>query len=121
MAVSSRLMVWQLAMDLAVEVHRLSEQLPTRHRLGLADQLARAASSVPANIAEGNARHYRRDYLHFLVIARGSLAELLTHLELARRLELLSGQDFDHLAQLHERVSRMLTRLIQSLQSGTTK
>ena len=115
MAVSSKLDVWRLAMDLAVEVHQLSDLLPGQRRSDLADQLRRAAGSVPANIAEGNARRYRRDYLHFLAIARGSLAELHTHLQLVRRLNQAPVADLDRIDALHERVGQMLTRLIKSL------
>ena len=70
---------------------------------------------MPANIAEGNARRTRREYLSFLVIARGSLAELHTHLELIRRLDQAATADLARIDRLHERVSQMLSRLIQSL------
>ena len=107
--------VWRLAMDLAVEVHRLSERLPARERSGLGDQLRRAANSVPANIAEGNARHSRREYLHFLSIAQGSMAEMRTHLLLAHRLSCLRRRDLDAALLFHDRIGRMLTKLVQSI------
>ena len=115
MSVADELDVWRVAMDLAVEVHRLSARLPSQERMGLADQMRRAASSVPANIAEGNARHHRREYLHYLSIARGSMAELLTHLELAQRLSHLRAREVTVALHYHDRVGRMLTRLIRSL------
>ena len=107
--------VWRVAMDLAVEVHRLSAKLPRQERMGLADQLRRAASSVPANIAEGNARHHPREYLHFLSIAQGSMAELRSHLDLAFRLSYFRRRDLDVAMHFHERVGKMLTKLVQSL------
>ena len=107
--------VWRLAMDLAVEVHRLSAKLPRQERMGLADQMRRSASSVPANIAEGNARHHHREYLHFLSIAQGSMAELRSHLELAQRLLYLRRAELTIAMEYHERVSQMLTRLVQAI------
>jgi four helix bundle protein len=78
-AACEKLEVWQRAMDLMVEVYRLVARLPDYERNGLADQLRRASASIPANIAEGNARAHRLECLHFLSIARGSVAELVTH------------------------------------------
>ncbi len=110
--------VWQRAMDLMVEVYRLAARLPDYERTRLADQLRRAASSIPANIAEGNARSHRREYLHFLAIARGSLAEVVTHLESTKRLGFLSGSELSSASTLAIRVRQMLTRLIASLSRG---
>jgi len=78
--------VWQMAMDLVVEVYRLSARLPGDERYRLTAQITRAAASVPANIAEGNARSTRRDYANFLSVAKGSLMETETFLILAVRL-----------------------------------
>ena len=111
----SRLVVWQRAVELVVEVYRLADRLPLRERFGLADQLRRAATSIPANIAEGNARSHRREYLHFLSIARGSLAEVATHLESIRRIGYMSEHDMAPAAQLIQRVGQLLSRLIASL------
>ena len=97
------------------EAHRLSARLPEFERLALADQIRRSAVSVPANIAEGNARAHRREYLNFLSIARGSLMELSTHLEAARRVGYLSNEDVAPATRLLDRVSRLLTALIASL------
>jgi four helix bundle protein len=117
-----RLEVWQRAMDLMVEAYRLAARLPYYERNGLADQLRRASASVPANIAEGNARSHRLEYLHFLSIARGSLAEVFTHLESTRRLGFLTRSDLAKASQLTNRVRQMLTRLIASLsRQGATE
>jgi len=107
--------VWQRAMDLVAEVYRLGDRLPARERFGLADQMRRAAASIPANIAEGNARSHRREYVQFLNIARGSLAELATHMESARRVGYWSDADLAMAADLVRRVRQMLNRLIASL------
>jgi four helix bundle protein len=68
------LLVWHRAIALVEKVYRLTESFPKYEQFGLSSQLRRAAISVPANIAEGAARSTRKDLLHFLVIARGSLS-----------------------------------------------
>jgi four helix bundle protein len=114
-AAYEELEVWQRAMDLMVEVYRLAARLPEYERNGLADQLRRASASIPSNIAEGNARSHRREYLHFLSIARGSLAEVVTQLECTRRLGLLTLSDLSAASRLTIRVRQMLSRLIANL------
>ena len=81
------LRVWQDAMDLAVLIYRVTSIFPKHETYGLMSQMRRASTSIPANLAEGNARRGRGEYLHFVSIARGSLAELDTYLELCVRLE----------------------------------
>ncbi|NBK23655.1 MAG: four helix bundle protein, partial [Spirochaetia bacterium] len=73
-------------MDMVVAVYELTAGFPAQERYGLASQMQRAAVSIPANIAEGYGRVHRGDYVHHLSIARGSLAELETHIALAARL-----------------------------------
>jgi four helix bundle protein len=68
--------VWQAAMDLAVAAHGLADQLPSVQRFELSSQLRRAATSVPSNIAEGHGRKHDPVFLHHVMIALGSLAEL---------------------------------------------
>jgi four helix bundle protein len=103
--------VWQRAMDLLVESYRIAHTFPPLERHGLASQLRRAAVSIPANIAEGNGRRHRGEYVHHVSIARGSLTELETHLEAARRLGYSTEVDLRHAVTLAARVGRMLTRL----------
>ena len=74
------LRVWQAAMELVVEVYALTRGFPRSELYGLSNQMQRAAVSGPANIAEGHARHHPREYLNFLSVAEGSLAELETYL-----------------------------------------
>ena len=78
------LIAWQKAMDLAVMTEKVCAQLPGRAS-HLATQMRRAAASIPANIAEGNGRFSRLEYIRHLSIANGSVRELETHLELAAR------------------------------------
>jgi four helix bundle protein len=109
------LTVWQKAMDLAVAMYALANQLPAVERYGLRAQMTRAAASVPANIAEGNARATRKDYAHFLSIARGSVVETETYLALAVRLGFLRDQDVQPSLRLTTEVGKMLTALRRSL------
>ena len=111
------LVVWQRAMDLAIEVHRLSKQLPSDERFGLTLQMRRAAASVSANIAEGRGRDHRAEYLRFLSIARGSLMELDNHIEFALRLAYFSRTEAARAFDLLSQVRRLLSRLTHSLRS----
>jgi four helix bundle protein len=80
------LRVWQEGIDLCVSTYRRTENFPKREWFGLAVQMRRAALSIPSNIAEGQGRLTTRDCLRFLGIARGSLFELQTQIEIAVRL-----------------------------------
>src|SRR5215212_10628 len=80
------LRVWNAGIDLVGDVYRLTQDFPPHETYTLASQMQRAAISVPSNIAEGHAREHLKEYLHHLSIAQGSLAELDTQLEIARRL-----------------------------------
>jgi four helix bundle protein len=81
------LRVWQAAIDLVEQVYLLTQTFPKHELYGLAGQMQRAAVSVPSNIAEGHTRSYNKEYLHHLSIARASLAELQTQLEITLRLK----------------------------------
>lgn len=104
-------------MDLAVSVYELTRQFPKVETYRLVDQISRAVASVPANIAEGHARGTKKDYAHFLAIAKGSLMETETYIMLAIRLEYLTSEEAaSDLALLNE-IGKMLTRLRQRLAS----
>ena len=94
----TKIEAWRLADNLTVAVYEKTRALPPEERYGLTGQLRRAASLVPANIVEGSARESQRDYLHFLHIARASLAEAQYFVHLARRLGYFAEQDA---AELH--------------------
>ena len=103
--------VWQKAMTLTVEIYRLAAKFPPIENYRLAMQITRAAASVPANIAEGNARGSRKDYANFLAIAKGSLMETETFLLLAIELRYLSRQEAASALSLITEISKMLTSL----------
>jgi four helix bundle protein len=105
------LIVWQKAMDLVVEIYRISGSFPAAERYRLVDQLCRAAVSVPANIAEGQGRATSKDFAHFLSVARGSLNETETFVMLAIRLGYSSLADVEHVLEAITEVSKMLGSL----------
>ena len=105
------LLVWQKAMGLVDRLYDLAEGFPAKEAYGLTSQLTRAAVSVPANIAEGQARSTARDFANFLAIARGSLMETETLLMVAvRRGYVTEAAASDSLSEITE-VSKMLTAL----------
>jgi four helix bundle protein len=109
------LKVWQLGMDIAEQVYALTRQFPREELYGLTSQLRRAASSVPANIAEGNGRSSTKDYLRFLSIVVGSLCEVETFLLLAVRLGYLTKSAVEPMLAMLAEEGRMLRGLQRSL------
>ena len=107
--------VWQVAMDLAQECYRITKNYPKAELFGLTSQIRRAAAAIPANIAEGQGRQHTREFLQFLGVSRGSLFELETHLELSRRVGLLTEEDLDRLLSLTVRIGQMTARLCAAL------
>jgi four helix bundle protein len=103
--------VWAKAMDVAEAIYAAVRQLPKQEEYRLTAQMIRAAVSIPANIAEGPARATRKDYAHFISIARGSTAELETLLLLASRAKHLPQEVVMPLLEQVESVARMLNRL----------
>ena len=108
------LLVWQKAMLLAKMVYVIQKQLPKEEVYGLGDQIRRAVVSVPSNIAEGFGRETDKEFKHFLSIARGSLYETKTQLELAESLGFLRMPSelvdlFSEVAKLINGLSRYLS------------
>ena len=115
------LKVWERSIELAIASHMLVKKPPRSEEFGRGSQIRRAAASLPANSAEGHGRVHRGDYIHPRSMARGSLAELETHLVLAQRLSLLSSADVSSTLKLADEVSRMLYVLINVLREGKRK
>lgn len=111
------LLVWQKAFRLCTAVYRVTKKFPVEERYGLTAQIRRAAVSIPSNIAEGYGRGTTRDYVRFLWIANGSLAELETQLLLAREFDYLSEENMHAASEDHAEVERMLAALIRSLEA----
>jgi four helix bundle protein len=102
-------------MDLAVAIYKHTSGFPTTEKFGITSQMRRAASSIPANIAEGQARRTTGEFLQALGIARGSLAELETFVTLCERLDYLSRPDSESLLTACEEINKMLHALMKSL------
>lgn len=107
--------VWQDAVGLAETVYRETEIFPTREGYGMTSQLRRAAVSVASIIAEGWGRSSRKDYTRFLYIARGSLFEVATQVEIARRVALLTTEATRRIEDQGSTCGRRLNRLIAAL------
>lgn len=107
------LYVWEASVDLAVRIINLSDRLVARRRFAIADQLVRAAISIPSNIAEGQGRSTTRDRRHYLIQARGSLYELETQIEIITRARL--AKDVSGVRKLTAHISAGLTRMIDAL------
>lgn len=109
--------VWQKGMDLVVEVYGIAKLFPKDEQFGLTNQIRRSVVSVPANIAEGHGRLHRGDFVRFLSVARGSLVETETHLQIAVRLEYLHRDQAKGVWLLCQEVGRLLSGLIRSLEN----
>ena len=115
------LIVWQEAIKIAKAVYQLTGKFPKQETYALADQIRRAAVSVPSNIAEGQARKSPGDFKRFLYIALGSLAEVDTQLVLAQEFGYLSKEDVDPMDEQIQNLRKKLYALINSLPSTTNR
>ena len=111
----NKLEVWKLSHQIVVRVYRLTDRFPKSEQFGLISQLKRSISSVPANIVEGQARQYKKEFIQFLFIAKGSMEESHYHLFLAKDLGYISETEYEELKTDCNRVKMMLHKLIQSL------
>jgi four helix bundle protein len=109
------LRVWKLAIVLARETYRATSRFPSDERFELRAQIRNAASSVPANIAEGRARGRDREFAYFLRIALGSATELESHLFLARNLGFIAPHAYRPLTKKLAELKRMLWKLLKAI------
>lgn len=109
------LRVWQESMDLVVSVYRLTDLFPQKERFSLTDQMRRAAVSIPSNIAEGAGRKSKKEWIYFLHVSLGSLAELETQLEISRRLNYIA--ETKQLMEKIKFIRIMLSQLIKRLKA----
>lgn len=108
------LIIWQKSMELVEEIYKLTKLFPKNETYGLAQQMQRAAVSIPSNIAEGYKRNHLPEYIQFLSIANGSSAELETQLELCKRLLDINSIKA---SSLLKEVMKMFTVIISKLQT----
>ncbi len=107
--------VWQSSMALVSDIYRLTGDFPREEIYGLTNQMRRAAVSVPSNIAEGAARNSKKEFLQYLYVSLGSLAELETQLLISRNLGYLASLD-SIMSELHT-VRKMLSGLVNHVRS----
>lgn len=112
---------WKMSMDLVVEVYTVTKSYPKEEIYALTSQTKRAAASVPANIAEGVGRNYKKDTIQFLHIARGSLYELETLLQIALRTAILSNEDFNKINIQIEKCFQVLNGFINYYEKSNLK
>ena len=117
----TKIEAWRLADDLTVLIYEHTRSFPKEEIYGLTSQIRRAAYSVPANIVEGALRGCKKDYLHFLYIARGSLAETQYFVHLARRLDYLTACEAEELARRTKLAFACLYGLIQAVEKEAGK
>jgi|SRR5688572_23165446 len=110
-----QLLVWQRGIELARECYRVAKLFPRDERFELGSQLRSASASVTANIAEGKGRRSAADYARCLAIARGSVREVDSHLELATALEFVRRNDVAEAQRLADEVIRMLSAMMRKL------
>jgi len=102
-------------MLLVDEIYQITRKLPDDEKFGLISQIRRSAISIPSNIAEGYGRNYTKDYIRFLQIARGSLFECQTQLEIAINLKFIVTSDMEPIAFISVEIEKMLNSLINKL------
>ena len=109
-----KLTVWTKSIELVKQIYLLTVNFPTEEKYGLVSQLRRAAVSVPSNISEGASRKSKTERERFYEIARSSLVEIDTQIEISLDLEYLDGESIEELTQLANQVFAMLSAMIST-------
>ena len=107
--------IWKLSLQFVAEIYKLTGTFPKHEVYGLSSQMQRAAVSIPSNIAEGSGRKTTKDFVHFLYIAKGSMLEIETQLEIAKILDYT--KDINALIETIKRLRNMINGLITSLET----
>lgn len=109
------LIVWNKSMFLVTSIYSILKKFPDEEKFGLVSQIKRSSVSVPSNIAEGYGRNSIKDYSRFLQIARGSLYEMQTQIEISKNLNFISEKEVNEIFNLSLEVEKMLNSLINKL------
>ena len=112
------LIVWQRSIKLVKVIYSATKKFPKEELYGLTSQIRRSAVSIPSNIAEGYGRQYKRETIHFLHIARGSIYELETQLYVSFDLKFIPEQKFNELVVLIEECRKLLSGLIKYFENN---
>ncbi len=116
-----KLKVWHEAHSLTLSCYKLTHKFPEYEKYALGDQIRRASASIPANIAEGVGTTYKKEFLRFLSIARGSSNEIEYFLILARDLEYMTTEEYQEIGKQASRVTKMLSVLIKRISDDIEK
>ena len=111
------LLVWKQGIELVKLIYRITQQFPKEEIYGLTSQIRRCAVSIPSNIAEGHARDSLKEYIQFLSIAAGSLAELQTQLVIAKELSIGQIEFINEAEKLAESTLKMMRSLQRALKN----
>ena len=109
--------IWKKALNLAVDCYQLTKDFPKEEMFGLAIQIKRSAVSVPSNIAEGRSRIHPKEFIQFLSLSRGSLAELETQLEISQRLGFSNSEKYLKLFCAITHITKMLNATLTTLRT----
>jgi len=109
------LITWKKSMELVTEIYKLTQQFPKEELFGLTAQIRKSVVSIPSNIAEGLTRKSKKDKVHFLNIADGSLSELDTQIEIALRLGYLDTGHYNKIIEKISEIQRLISGLIRKI------
>jgi len=109
------LKVWKKAYDLCLEIYKITNTFPASEKYGLTSQIRRSAVSIPSNIAEGHERQHLKEYIQFLHVALGSIAELGTQIMISKDIGYLSEESFVKIESEIVEIGKMLNGLTNSL------
>lgn len=115
------LKIWQKAMNLTVNIYKVTSEFPKTELYGITSQIRRCAVSVPSNIAEGAGRNTDSEFNHFLGIANGSSFELMTQIELAKRLDLIDENTSEKLLNEIDEIQKMTRGLSNKVATNSAK
>lgn len=110
------MLVWQKGITLVKKIYQLTQTFPDAERFGLVSQMRRAAVSIPSNIAEGQSRHTRKEFIQFLSHAEGSVAELETQILIGVELGCCTLTHTQEITNLITELSKMLDSLRRKLE-----
>ncbi len=112
------LIAWQKGIELTTIVYKLLNQFPKEERFGLVSQISRSCTSIPANIAEGWGRDSDQNFINYLIIAKGSLYELETHLIVSKNINYITDETLKDVQINIEEISKIINGLIKSIQQS---
>lgn len=106
---------WKGSIDLVTDIYKLTKKFPVAEQFGLTSQIRRSAVSIPSNIAEGAGHNYKKEFIQFLYIALGSLAELETQIIISYNLGFIQSEEFNDCVEKMKKISNQIVGLIKYL------